>query len=122
MSLHLNFQADDMPTARAALVKHFFMLPFTLKGVQSVYVYKDRTKGEVEVYTYIASCESANFLKYGWFKRMIAKRAILRYAAQMAYTLDEDCIGVSFDGGLTGKLVGPRADKWPPFHPKYFKT
>jgi hypothetical protein len=32
------------------------------------------------------------------------------YAASIA--LKQDCIAVSPDGGITGALIGPRADKW----------
>lgn len=40
----------------------------------------------------------------------------------IAVDLHQDCIAVSFDGGTTGQLIGPHADKWGDFNPEYFLT
>ena len=117
MSLHLNFEAKDLAAARAALTKHFFMLPLDLKTVGSTYT--EPSGREVKVCTYVAHCPRL-LRKDGMVARFLAYHTVRRVAGQMSADLGEDCIGVSFDGGKTGQLCGPRADKWGAFNPEFF--
>ena len=120
MSLHLNFEAKDLATAEAALNRHFPMIPFVLKTVETTY--NDPSKGEVTVCTYVAYCTHFVLRALTRVKYFQVCEAVRRAAFDLSVNLREDCVGISFDGGKTGQLCGPRADKWGAFNPEFFKV
>jgi hypothetical protein len=108
MQLQLNLEAPGFTTMQVAQMLRDRLLARTVKVRVESNEY-DGPEGRVHEVVFIALVDEPAF----------DAGTVSEIVGVLSSELHQDCIAIKVDG--YGTLAGPRADKWLPFNPKFFK-